>query len=151
MSVELLPGDQAGFNGPMRVTVNGLTGRICANNWTDSAANTVCRQLGANGGKAYQLTSLVSICNQLTNVILLLTCGGSRRAPPKCAPSLTSPDSFFLTYKFFETYLYRVGTLSPARWVPPPTENPGSAPGDSFEGGTKHKVCERAYNPGTPL
>ena len=59
MSVELIEGDQASFNGPVRVTVNGLTGRVCANNWTDAAANVVCRQLGATGGKAYQLHSLV--------------------------------------------------------------------------------------------
>ena len=59
MSVELIEGDQASFNGPVRVTVNGLTGRVCANNWTDAAANVVCRQLGSTGGKAYQLHSLV--------------------------------------------------------------------------------------------
>ena len=59
MTVELIEGDQASFNGPVRVTVNGLSGRVCANNWTDAAADVVCRQLGATGGKAYQLNRLV--------------------------------------------------------------------------------------------
>ena len=69
MTVELLQGNQAGFNGAVRVTVNGLMGRVCANNWTDTAANAVCRQLGAAGGKAYQLTS--QVCPNSIEIVTL--------------------------------------------------------------------------------
>ena len=61
MRVELIKGRQAENNGPVRVSVGGLTGRVCSNGWTDSAASVVCRQLGYRGGKAYQLTPLVSV------------------------------------------------------------------------------------------
>ena len=39
----------------------------------------------------------------------------------------TGPDSFVLTYKFFETKPPRELAPPPSRLAPPPTGNPGSA------------------------
>ncbi len=60
LEVELVQDGQSEENGPVRVTVGGLQGRVCAANWTDAAAGVVCRQLGYAGGVAYQLSTFVS-------------------------------------------------------------------------------------------
>ena len=58
--MKILEGDQAKGNGPLRVTVSGLTGRVCSKGWDDNAANVVCKEQGFKRGVAYQLSTMVS-------------------------------------------------------------------------------------------
>ena len=72
--------DSATYSGIVDVTLNGIRGRVCLNQWGAAEANVTCRSLGYAGGVPYVHVTLNTHPIVMSNV----SCTGRERSLFDC-------------------------------------------------------------------